>query len=185
MWILILAFFVLQLISFYFIALLYLKMNRFKHHERQQELLIEEMEESMTAFLADIQDDNDRLIESLKLQPLKQEPSLIKQPAQEYPIEKSHSNGSVGQIKVDKTPAILKKTASSIESVEPIQSFNTPKAYVKNAYATIKPQEQIVPKTPEQQIKEMYIAGASIENIAKKMQKGKTEIELLLKFQNK
>ena len=39
-----------------------------------------------------------------------------------------------------------------------------------------------VERTIEQQIVDDYQSGMSVEKIAKKMQKGKTEIELLIKF---
>ncbi|GEK32535.1 hypothetical protein [Kurthia sibirica] len=184
--IIIFALFVLQMLSFYFIVLLYMKMNRFKQNDRQQELLIEEMESSMTAFLTDIQDDNDRLIASMKRYSPQQEKSIT---ASQQP---ESSNDDVHHV-TDKEPQVgieqpadesFQHTATPVIATQQKQqntAFTAPKAYVKNAYT----QPQVPPKTPEQEIKEMYIAGQSIDSIAKKMQKGKTEIELLIKFQNK
>ena len=45
----------------------------------------------------------------------------------------------------------------------------------------VKPVDQVL-KTFEQEVVQYYKSGLTIEEIAKKTQKGKTEIELLIKF---
>ena len=66
-------------------------------------------------------------------------------------------------------------------------AFTAPRSYVKKAYLTeSKPSVNEIPKverTLEQKVKDLYIKGQSIAEIAKQLNKGKTEVELLLKFQ--
>ena len=54
--------FVTQLISFYFLALLYAKVSKFDDLEKKQGKLMREMDDSITAYLSELKDENDRLI---------------------------------------------------------------------------------------------------------------------------
>lgn len=57
--------FLLQIISFYFIALLNMKISKYKGMEDKQEQMIKEIENSFSAYIAEIKDENDRLLHEL------------------------------------------------------------------------------------------------------------------------
>ena len=66
--------FILQIISFYFIALLYTKLSKFQDLERKQENIMNEMENSFSAYLAEMKDENDRLLAELSKETNSQSP---------------------------------------------------------------------------------------------------------------
>ncbi|GEK30951.1 swarming motility protein SwrB [Kurthia zopfii] len=165
MGILIAVLFILLMICFYFIALLNMKLNRFQKNEHKQELLMEEMESSIANFLTEIEDENNRLIQIIN----SKEKQLTKEDVQP-------TVASVEQAPNDEPTKNEEKVA-----------FTAPRSYVKKAYLTeSKPSVNEIPKverTLEQKVKDLYIKGQSIAEIAKQLNKGKTEVELLLKFQ--
>ena len=55
----------LQIISFYFLALLYTKVSKFDDLEKKQRKLMDEMDDSIGAYLSELKDENERLIERL------------------------------------------------------------------------------------------------------------------------
>ena len=57
--------FLLQLISFYFLALLYTKVSKFDDFEKKQRKIMNEMDDSLGAYLAELKDENERLIQRL------------------------------------------------------------------------------------------------------------------------
>ena len=57
--------FIIQIISFYFLALLYTKVTKFDDLEKKQRKLMTEMDDSIGAYLSELKDENDRLIEQL------------------------------------------------------------------------------------------------------------------------
>ena len=58
--------FIAQILSFYFIILLYAKISRLKDIEKNQERLKDEMDQATSVYLAEMRDENDRLIGELK-----------------------------------------------------------------------------------------------------------------------
>ncbi|MBQ0139336.1 MAG: hypothetical protein KBT36_08570 [Kurthia sp.] len=193
--------FILVLLCFYFIALLNMKVNRFQKNERKQELLIEEMEASISSFLTEIEDENSRLIDSLKKSgtalntQTQQVVSETKQKQMHTTIEKQINQ----QEQINDTEQIVKESINQYANKDidvadkpSKQSFNAPRTYVKNAYVsqTKEKPKSIVEEPPrvqsiEERVKEMYIRGMTADEIAKQLNRGKTEIVLMLKFQNK
>ena len=55
--------FILQLISFYFMALLYMKVSKFNNLEKKQEKLMAEMDDAIGAYLSELKEENERLIQ--------------------------------------------------------------------------------------------------------------------------
>lgn len=154
--------FILLLLCFYFLILLNMKMNRFKQNEQRQERLIEEMEASISSFLVDIEDENARLIEALN----KQQVKVAKETVEHAVVEE-----------------VKEETVEKIK--EP--TFTLPKSYAKKAYETqtVKEDKEQKVQTVDQRVKEMYMRGMSIDEIAKELHLGKTEVELMIKFQEK
>lgn len=174
MGILIAVLFILLMICFYFIALLNMKLNRFQKNEHKQELMMEEMESSLANFLTEIEDENNKLIQIIN-------------------SNNQNNHREVVQVPIEKEDEPTQEDVASVkqehhERKEEKVVFAAPRSYVKKAYASEPKVATVeVPKvelTIEQQVKELYKKGQSIAEIAKQMNKGKTEVELLLKFQN-
>lgn len=208
MGIIVAALFILLLVSFYFITLLNMKINRFQKNERKNEVLFEEMEASISSFLTDIEDENARLIQSLKkVQAVKQptefdlapvdktmlkhaeaprEQSIVSE-LMEQTIEKETAIESVQEhVKTYEQEKVTDAIEASISESFPIAdsiAYSAPKAYVQNAYKTQKKEKPV--QTVEERVYDMYASGQTIGAIAKELGKGKVEVELLLKFNNK
>ncbi|WP_144509230.1 DUF6115 domain-containing protein [Bacillus sp. FJAT-22090] len=148
-----------QLISFYFIALLNAKLTKFKDTESKQEQLLAEIEDSFSAYIAEIKDENNRLLEELNN------------------TEKS----------VSATTTNIVKKESLIEESPP---FELPKAFVSKKHVarsyikTAASTEKKAPVTIKEKVFYYHDEGKSIDEIAKMLQIGKTEVELFLKFKN-
>ncbi|MCS1380867.1 hypothetical protein EYB33_05900 [Lysinibacillus sphaericus] len=183
--ILIAVLFVLQLLSFYFIIILNTKLAKFKDLEVKQERLMREMDDTISLYLAEMKDENNRLIQALQVVP---KPTMTPDTGQQaQPIAVPKSQGQP-----------LSQTDGEKKAVT-VNSILMPKNIVANAYSRQQqggttavqtaapkvdslPKEESKPLTMEQQIVQMAEQGKTAEEIAKKLQKGKTEIELLLKF---
>lgn len=157
-----------------------MKLNRFQKQEYSKGVQFEEMEASLASFLSEIEDENTKLLESVKKEMALVEGRIKKQTAnnkkdslmnsQDIPIEKAvNAEGS--------------KNKQPIDEQDGSVTYSAPKAYVKNAYHAQKKEQPV--QTVEQRVHEMYVRGKSTETIAKELGKGKTEVELLLKFNNK
>ena len=57
--------FITQVISFYFLAILYMKVLKYDDFEEKQKKLMEEVDDSLAAYLAEVKDENDKLIENI------------------------------------------------------------------------------------------------------------------------
>jgi len=157
--------FVTQLISFYFIALLYTKLSKFDDLEKQQGNLMREMDDSIGAYLSELKDENDRLIEKLTTQEISKPEAVMKE-----------------------ATATVVKQSSPAEDAQSVVQFTTPKMPVKLALKSYNATSSLaaLPEQAEMDDRthaiQLHDAGHSIEKIAKKLKKGKTEIELILKF---
>ncbi|MBM7698303.1 DUF6115 domain-containing protein [Kurthia huakuii] len=149
-----------QCLSFYFIVLLNLKITRLKEIEEKQKQLKDDMDDSIGVYLAEMKDENDRLIQEIKSIKVDSSPNRDVEQQQTKPRDNKQQHEKNLSIQND---------------------FETPKAYVKKAYQ----QQRHTAKEPtiEEQVIKMYKEGFSISDIAKKLNQGKTEVELLLKFQ--
>lgn len=199
---LIITLFVIQLITILIIILLSGKLAKFKELEIRQNQLVEEMDNAIGVYLMEMKEENNRLIEELK-------DATVSTPAQPVlkqvvqPQVKVASTASVSAKKIFEEIAeneVKEKTSlqKEVQEIEP-RKF-VPVQQAANAYSKQKmqtdekkeleqvevelfakePREQ--EQTVEQQVVAHYRAGKSIEEIARMMQRGKTEIELLVKF---
>lgn len=147
--------------------------------EKRQEAIIRDMDNAISAYLMEIRDENNRLIQELTEK-------------SSHPTTKQQSR----VIQVENDVAALPKTTEPINSN--VQSFDelsarsaklaskiaAASAYKKQTVANV-PEQKVEKKALnpfEQQVIDLHKEGFSIDEIAKKTQKGKTEIELLLKF---
>jgi biopolymer transport protein ExbB/TolQ len=147
--------FLLQIVSFYLIALMFAKLNKFKDMEKKQEQVLKEIDDSFGAYIAEMKDENNRLIKELN----KSEKSFI---------------------------------ASTQEEIkEETRSFELPKSFVSKQLAassylkTVATTEKKIPVTIKEKVLFYSGEGKDIDEIAKLLQIGKTEVELFLKFKDK
>lgn len=183
--------FICQLLSFFFIILLNSRLAKFKDLEIRQERIVKEMDDAIGLYLMEMKEENDRLIKELTTSKQtfieKQQFAESKEPDQ-WTEESAVSPAS--------------ETLDDLQTTQ--QKPYVPLAFAANVYSKQKQQisaeEQQVEQVPkdympaqeqgelsrlapfEREVVEMHRAGKTIEEIAKKTQKGKTEIELLIKF---
>ena len=195
---LIITLFIIQLITIFIIVILNSKLSKFHDLEKRQNELINEMDNAISVYLMEMREENDRLINELKKPVDSKNKARI---SSEVPIH------TVTEQPVMKQMEMLQNQPASIKQEEQLTEIQ-PKKFVPvkqavNAYNKQKsePTEEIEETTSieaqlfskedknetkqptfEQQVVEHYHDGKSIEEIAKMMQRGKTEIELLVKF---
>ena len=157
--------FVTQLISFYFLALLYAKVSKFDDLEKKQGKLMREMDDSITAYLSELKDENDRLIIQLASREESKSKVFVEENAQTLvePITTHKESSSEKKIHPPKFPVNLA-----------LKSYSA-----TNLHTATNEQVEVDDKTRALQLHDL---GHSIEEIAKKLGKGQTEVKLILKF---
>jgi hypothetical protein len=163
--ILLIFLFIMQIISFYFLSLLYMKVTQFDELEKKQQKLMVEMDDSLGAYLSELKDENERLVERLTER-------------DNYSVVEKQNNNTI----------VAKEIAVS-EETQPVVPVNKPKMpinLVLKSYAATTAQglKLTAPEVEDDRFRiyKLHDAGHPIEEIAKKLGKGRTEIELILKF---
>ncbi|WP_336634334.1 hypothetical protein [Lysinibacillus fusiformis] len=186
--ILIAVLFFLQLLTFYFLIILNTKLAKFKDLEKKQERLMSEMDDTISVYLTEMKDENDRLIKELQnvsssdLAATRVQKTISKEPQQEQapsPAEQVLKNDSPSSLDKDARIYVPKNIVANAYSR---QQQTTATAVSSPTPLKVEQKEQVKELTIEQQALNLAKQGKSIEEIAKQLQKGKTEIELLLKF---
>lgn len=193
--ILIAVLFILQLLSFYFLIILNTKLAKFKDLEKKQERLMREMDDTISVYLAEMKDENDRLIQELQrvsksetqTNAVEKEEQIVRQQEKEQPSSLTKEESTVdGSISLDQEPRIY-VPKNIVANAYSRQQQSGAKAEAKVVHSAQQPsdateKEEAKPLTLEQQAIKLAKQGKTSEEIAKQLQKGKTEIELLLKF---
>lgn len=180
-----------QLICFYLIVILNMKIAKFKDLEKRQNQLIREMDDAISLYLVEMKEENDRLINELS--------SIKQNELKKVEIKEQ----KVAMINLeDESPHTVQdehvsKQDEEVEIIPP-KTF-VPKQMVTNAYKQQTPVSESAPVLQQEQevmvekevatlpsferkVLNLYQQGKTIDEIAKITQKGKTEIELLIKF---
>lgn len=149
--------FLMQVISFYFIALLNAKISKFNEMERKQQQVLLDIEDSFSAYIAEITDENNRLIQELQN------------------TEVPHTTFSkIAEIPSTKEARVFEPPTSFVSKQVAASS------YMKSAQTTAKR----VPETMREKVLFHHEEGRDPDEIAKILQIGKTEVELFLKFKD-
>lgn len=196
---LIITLFIIQLITIFVIVILYSKLAKFKALETRQNQLAEEMDNAISVYLMDMKEENDRFIQELKKTTVQIETSNT-------PIETPAENSPKATVDAKRIlEEIAEQNIITEQPPKDVQEFETRKfvpikqaatAYNKQSKQFVEDDEldqleaqlfaakQELPKeqTFEEQVLAHYRNGKTIEDIAKIMQRGRTEIELLVKF---
>ena len=199
--------FSLNIFTIFAVIVLYLRQNRLSKLEKEQKAIIMEMEELLTGYLMEMKEDNEALIKAVTQVGTKTSEDKI----EEQVIVKSQSVGEEAVPAEESMPAYKeprlngtkKQAANAYKNHSEKDGEYKPADGVKDklelsAEASILSKEKapVVEKDfsamLQDSLKELslneqvdYLAeqGLSIEEIAKKLNRGQTEIELLLKFQ--
>ena len=159
--------FITQVISFYFLSILYMKVSKYDDFEKKQKRLMEEMDDSLAAYLAEVKDENDTLIEKLiSAQGEKRNRNEVEEVESTVSLKEPNlEESSLINITMPKIPVNLALKSYGKMKYEPIEE--------------IEAEEEIDDRT---RAISLHNEGKSIEEIARTLGKGRTEVELILKF---
>ncbi|KJJ41957.1 Swarming motility protein SwrB [Bacillus subtilis] len=152
--------FTLHGVLLYAVMILYMRLAAVKETEKQQKKILEETENTLAAFLLELKEENEKLIENTDSSPNQAEEETQK-------------------------PDLLHFEKDSERDA--VQEENLPE-HIEGLITEVERQEENVnsdAQSFEDQVIELYEEGYSASQIAQKLKSGKTEIELFLKFRSK
>ncbi len=173
-------------ILFFSMILVYQRLTYFKDMERKQAHMFSEIEAAFTGYIMQIKEENEQLLERLN-----QSTKEIKHTKQ---FDKNNEINFVEQnlkFKNNESSSfqVVEEKISNEDVKELLPSFDEEVTHQTSPEIEKEPQTESDFFGKEQSLQEQvlsyYNSGATIEEIAKKLNKGKTEIELLLKFRQK
>lgn len=200
--------FVVNILTIFAVIVLFMRQNRFMQVEKDQKVLISEMEALMTSYLVEMKEDNDIFLEKLAnqqqrysiptqstivkneridLEQVKGEPLLQATKSKAMAAYKNPVAIEGEMNEVDWSNEQHDRLELSIENkkeifqtaeIEPRKSTS----FSETLQASLNGQSVVEPSFNEQ-VNTLFEQGLSIEDIAKQLKRGKTEIELLVKFQ--
>lgn len=199
--------FVLNIFTIFAIIILYLRQNRLSMLEKDQKAVIGEMEQLLSGYLMEMKEDNETLVKainnSVPMNPEHGQKGLEhgsiketkeeKQEIQEQNIMLEYKAGSRAAAKKQAINAYKIMPEENEAKVLPVKVEDK----LELASAATSPQNQGKPAAKEfsdmlqaslnerslnEKVDMLADQGHSIEEIAKKLGRGQTEIELLLKF---
>ncbi|WLR53408.1 hypothetical protein LC048_12750 [Mesobacillus subterraneus] len=180
------------------IILLYLRQNRLVEAEKKQEKIIKEIEEVFSAYLFELKEENDKFLELMTKTKVKNQPddkyTVALEAAEKEPEIDSNQITHENQPEIDSDQITQEK--QPVRFGKGIAYHAARKAYQQNHEPDIAVNDSIPVDSQENnveikqvsfidQVLNMKKQGLTIEEIAREMDKGKTEIELLLKFRQK
>lgn len=185
--ILIVVLFIVQLLSFYFMIILNTKLAKFKDLEKKQERLMREMDDTISLYLTEMKDENNRLISELQLvekpqQRLKEQVKKTNEQETQQVAERSSAEIELPAYEVEPRVFVPKNRAANAYNRQQQVSKHTAKPVSVVTTLDTVTEEKPKERTVEEQVVQLSKQGKTVEEIAKQLQKGKTEIELLLKF---
>ncbi|MCJ7839666.1 hypothetical protein MUB24_01815 [Lederbergia sp. NSJ-179] len=177
--VLIFLLFILNALLIFAVVLLFMRQNRLMEMETAQKKVQAETEELMTSFLLEIKEENQRYLSKLDER------------------QKGISSKDKGELNREKEEQIvgLKKEAKK-EKQPVVQTKNFSKMQAENAYnknnqgqlADNKQEEKKENSTEikrfTDQVHSLHSQGMSSEEIAQRLNRGKTEVNLALKFKD-
>ncbi|PAL18115.1 DUF6115 domain-containing protein [Peribacillus simplex] len=194
--------FILNIFTIFAIIILYLRQNRLSKLEKDQKAVIGEMEQLLSGYLMEMKEDNETLVKAINN-------SVAMNPEHG---QKGQEHGSIKETKEEKqeqnilleykagSRAAAKKQAINAYKIMPEENEANAlpvKVEDKLELASASPQNQgkqaakefsdmlqasLNERSLNEKVDMLADQGHSIEEIAKKLGRGQTEIELLLKF---
>ncbi|MFI8686247.1 hypothetical protein [Rossellomorea sp. NPDC077527] len=159
--------FLLNIVSLLSIVLLYSRQNRYHNVEKDQKRTIAEIEDIISSYMVEMKEENDEFIQSFR--------NEVRNSGRGIHPEENNQESTSPDLNHTKWTGAGYKRAS--------------KAYLQSKQTETKPIDQTaeIHEIPGQdpliqKVITMKKKGMSLEEIAKAVGKGQTEIELLLKF---
>ncbi|SFA73695.1 MULTISPECIES: hypothetical protein [unclassified Bacillus (in: firmicutes)] len=196
-------------IAIFLIFILYARQNRLVQVEKKQETIIRELEDTMTSYLVEMKEENEKFIEKLSKQRLGtsgKSQNVIQKDTNSsdiiatYVPKTSNENIGVRTATVHVTPNKA-KAVSAYQSQTKIQDQQDAEEVLSLIDYSEQPtqernhktQDLMVENSPEDWKQKSLLSqallleaeGLTEDQIAKKLNKGTTEIHLLLKFNRK
>lgn len=200
--------FVVNILTIFAVIVLFMRQNRFMQVEKDQKVLISEMEALMTSYLVEMKEDNDIFLEKLANQQQRQsiptQSTIVKN--DQIDVEQVKGEPLLQATKSKAMAAYKNPIAIEGEMNEvdwPIEQHDSLELSIENKEETFQTAEieprksasfsetlqaslngqSVVEPSLNEQVNTLFEQGLSIEDIAKQLKRGKTEIELLVKFQ--
>ncbi|WP_057913390.1 hypothetical protein [Peribacillus muralis] len=198
--------FILNICSIFAIIILYLRQNRLDQLEKDQKATIIEMEQLLSGYLMEMKEDNEALIKAFTESSAKNNHHLTKdrfgqakEPSEENEVKLDQDK--LLEHKVESRAAATRQAIDSYKNIhaeheDKILPLNVEdkielssgglrptnkEKQAGNEFADLVKSSLQEPSLNEQ-VDALVDQGHSLEEIAKKLGRGKTEIELLLKF---
>lgn len=195
--------FLLNIVTIFAVVVLFLRQNRFIQVEKEQKAMIAEMEELLSGYMLEMKEENEALLEKITTtrQPtVKENGSLISKETTVH--DGFHMDGQnppqlSNTIKKEAVKAYknqpMPKEKTNVEgmpedeilvelSVQSKDQHSENASFKDTLQASLNGQVAQEPSLHEQ-VASLAKQGLSAEEIAQKLKCGKTEVELLLKFQ--
>jgi hypothetical protein len=203
--------FLLNLITILAIVVLYLRQNKLIKLEQTQKSTLKEIDDTLSAYLLEMKEENEQLLIKIAGKTAKQR-ELVSEGNQEkgsshqkYENDDKANNKPLNRVKqkavaaykapleqTDALPDLMMINQDKLEltSDNPIESTTIKKAQKQNDFketlhGQLSNSAKHKSKTVSDEVMEFYQNGYSIEEIAKKLSKGKTEVELIVKLNKK
>ncbi|KAA0547910.1 hypothetical protein FZW96_09215 [Bacillus sp. BGMRC 2118] len=189
--------FILHVVSFLSIVLLYFRIEKMRDIERKQASIMKDMEDILSSYILEMKEENEKFIEEIKVNndkpkkgakkqqneiKKKETPVLNAKPAKIDTVENEISNEDLMEL----LPTFKREEASGAkdskqkeENIDNIERKTEGKTEIVKEVPK-KPPFESLPLNVQVQI--LSKEGLTVEEIAKRLNKGKTEIELFLKF---
>jgi phosphoribosyl-ATP pyrophosphohydrolase len=187
---------VLNVIALFAIVILYTRQNRLLQVEKKQEKLINEMEEVISTYLIEMTEENEKLIK--RVRETISQPTSVTQPTVESksPIpsleKKAEDMDTIAQPTTIRKGTVFQavqaykgagKKVETESELETVQKETPPPLENKLDSEVIeKKSSDLYTQSFYYQALLLKKQGLSTEDIARRLNKGKTEIELLLKL---
>ena len=181
-----------NILSLFAIVVLFQKQHRLQDLERKQQQALQEMEDLLTSFLYEIKEENEQLQALLQLNPpnssipteddsVHQEFSSHNQNEQ-LANDKEAKDISEPTLSLTKQRCKLNEVRKAYKHLDSIGKKEELPPWLKLEEEPLPSNETLPENSLKDQIISLRNAGYPIEAIAKKVNKGKTEVELTLKF---
>ncbi|MCT2534550.1 hypothetical protein NC661_15890 [Aquibacillus koreensis] len=167
--------FLLHIVSFILIKTFRDKLKEVDQLETTQKQNVKEMEDLLAVYLLEIKDENEKLVKVLQENEHVQRKEKKRQPISSHVKEDMYTVEDREQKEADNTLQNVERKTTKRK--EEYNDYNPPIDRME--------QQDVLEQSTSAKVMSLYEQGNSVEAIAKKLDCGKTEVELLLKFHRK
>lgn len=165
--------FLFNALSIFAIILLYLRQNRFARAEQNVNKMVKEIEDIFSVYLMELKEENDAFIKKMKAGRMKEAgPAEKAGPETEQPAPEAKKPPETGETAGPKPDVLIRTSAN--------RAYRNAARQISGEQSEGQLQEE---KNLLQKVNDLQQNGYTVDEIAQKLNKGRTEIELLLKFQ--